>query len=264
MRFIHITDTHIAADPAFESYGRMPLARLEALVRAINVLTFPVDFVLHTGDLAGDGSEGAYLFARQVLSRLRAPVHYVAGNHDDAEILQRVMLRRASPDPRFDYTLSVAGLVVAVFDSRGPVDPAGTLTDDQLRSLRTLCAPAGPPLVIAIHHPPLPLDIPWLDAGWATEAGQGATMLLERGPEFLEAITPARHRIRGVFFGHVHRAFQLVRSGILFSSAPSGFAQFRTWPDQVSPMGAESEPAGFSVVTITEEQTTVRHHSLTG
>jgi len=262
LRFIHITDTHIAADPASESYGLVPLSRLETLVRAVNALTFPVDFVLHTGDLAGDGSEGAYVLARSVLSRLRAPIHYVAGNHDDAEILQRVMLHRTPPSPRFDYALSVDGVVVAVFDSRGPIDPAGTLTDDQLSSLRALCTPTGPPLVIAIHHPPLPLDIPWLDAGWATEAGQGATMLLDRGPEFLDAITPAHERIRGVFFGHVHRAFQVVHRGILFSSAPSGFAQFRTWPDQVSPSPAESEPAGFSVVTITEEQTTVRHHSL--
>jgi len=264
LRFIHITDTHIAADPAFESHGRSPLPRLEELVRAINALSFPVDFVLHTGDLAEDRSEEAYVLARRVLAGLRPPIHYVAGNHDDAEVLQKVMLGRAPSGPRFDYMLSAAGIVVAVFDSRGPKDPAGTLTDDQLGSLRALCAPEGPPLVIAIHHPPLPLDSRWLDEGWATAAGQGATMLLDRGPEFLEAVTPARDRIRGVFFGHVHRAFQVVRRGILFSSAPSGFVQFHTWPDQESPTAADTEPAGFSLVTVTAGQTTVRHHSITG
>ncbi|MGA2614553.1 MAG: metallophosphoesterase [Spirochaetia bacterium] len=264
MRFIHITDTHIAADPAFIGHGHAPLQRLEALVQAVNALTFSVDFVLHTGDLAEDRSEGAYVLARSVLARLRLPVHYVAGNHDDADILQKVMLGRAPSGPRFDYRLSAAGVMVAVFDSRGPRDPAGTLTDGQLDSLREICAPEGPPLVIAVHHPPLPLDSPWLDAGWATPAGQGASMLLDRGPEFLDAIIPARDRIRGVFFGHVHRAFQVAYRGILFSSAPSGFVQFQTWPDQEHPDAATMEQAGFSIVTIHAGQTTVRHHSIPG
>ncbi len=262
MRFIHITDTHIAADPAFVSHGRAPLRYREALVAAINALSFPVDFVLHTGDLAEDRSEAAYVVARRALARLEPPIYYIAGNHDDADSLQRVMLGGAPARPRFDYVLSVAGVTVAALDSRGPTDPAGTLTDDQLVWLRALCVEEGPPLVIAIHHPPLPLDTRWLDSGWATQSGQGASMLLDRGPEFLEAIAPARDRIRGVFFGHVHRAFQLMHRGILFSSAPSGFAQFLTWPDLAHPVASADEPAGFSVVTITAEQATVRHHAI--
>lgn len=262
MRFIHITDTHIAEDPAFISHGHSPLQRLEMLVQAINALTFPIDFVLHTGDLAEDRSEGAYVLAQRVLARLHPPIHYVAGNHDDADILQTIMLGRAPSGPRFDYMLSFAGVTIALCDSRGPNDPAGTLTDDQLDWLRALCLPEGPPLVLAVHHPPLPLDSLWLDVGWTTATGPGFSMLLDRGPEFLDAIEPARDRIRGVFFGHVHRAFQVVRRGILFSSAPSGFAQFHTWPDQELPKAAATEPAGFSIVTIDADRTTVRHHSI--
>ncbi len=261
MRFIHVTDTHVAADPAFVSHGRSPLERLQALVDTINSLSFPVDFVLHTGDLAEDRSEAAYVNARRVLARLRLPIHYVAGNHDDADALQRVMLGREPAGPRFDFTFQSGDVVVSAWDSRGPRDPAGTLTDGQLAALRALCTPEGPPLVIAIHHPPLPLDCRWLDNGWTRSSGPGATMLLDRGPELLDAIAPARGRIRGVFFGHVHRAFQVMHRGILFSSAPSGFVQFLTWPDLERPAGSPTEPAGFSVVTITGEQTTVRHHA---
>ena len=83
-----------------------------------------------------------------------------------------------------------------------------------------------------------------------------------RGPEFVEAIAPARDRIRGVFFGHVHRAYQLVHRGILYSSSPSSFGQFLTWPGQEAPEAALAEPAGFSLVTITDEQTTVRFHAI--
>lgn len=264
MRFVHITDTHIAADQGYASYGKSPHASLIAVVDAINALTFPVDFVLHTGDLAADGSEAAYRSALEVLARLRVPIHYAAGNHDDGDLLQKVMMGRRSARARLDYNVMAGGVMIAVLDSRGPIDPAGTLRDEQLAELRQLCTPRGPPLVIAIHHPPLPLDSTWLDEGWATPGGHTPNMLLDRGPEFLEAIAPARDRLHGVFFGHVHRAFQVSHGGILFSSAPSGFGQFLTWPGQDHPAPSPGEPAGFSLVTVADGRTIVRHHALPG
>jgi 3',5'-cyclic-AMP phosphodiesterase len=151
---------------------------------------------------------------------------------------------------------------VVVLDSRGPRDPGGTLSDEQISGLKALCGQRGGPLVIAIHHPPLPLDSQWLDNGWATPGGATPSMLLDRGPEFLEAIAPARDRIRGVFFGHIHRAYQVVHRGVLFSSAPSSFGQLVTWPSQSSPEASPAEPAGFSLVTIEGDRTIVRQHHL--
>jgi 3',5'-cyclic-AMP phosphodiesterase len=262
VRFVHIADTHVAARPEFESYGHATLASLEALVDAINALRFPIDFVLHTGDLVEDRSEAAYRLARRALSRLQLPIFYVAGNHDDADVLQSVMLDRTPVGRRFDYGMTVGGVRVAVLDSRGPNDPSGTLTDQQLSELRTLCARDDGPMVIAIHHPPLPIGSLWLDNGWEAPGGGTPNMLLDRGPEFLDAIAPARDRIRGVFFGHIHRACQVAHRGILYSSAPSAFGQLLTWPDQSSPEASPAEPAGFSMVTITVDRTVVRQHSI--
>ncbi len=262
LRFVHISDTHISADPGFAHYGHGSLSNLKNLINAINALTFPVDFVLHTGDIAEDRSEEAYRLARRVLDGLRAPIHYVAGNHDDADAMQRVLLDRAPEDRRLDYGFSAGGVRVEVLDSRGPKDPEGTLTDGQLEAIRAVCVPHGPPLVICLHHPPFPLDSLWLDEGWMTPKGRTPTMLLDRGAEFLEALSPARDRIRGVFFGHVHRAYQVMHGGILFSCAPSAFAQLFTWPDLDRPAGAPFEPAGFNLVTITEERTIVRQHAV--
>jgi Icc protein len=262
VRFIHISDTHIAPDPGFTRDGASATASLEGLVEAINGLRFPIDFVLHTGDVAEDRSEGAYRLARGILSRLRLPVHYVAGNHDDPGLLQRVLLGREPSRARLDYRLEIGGIQVAVLDSRGPRDPAGTLTDEQLESLRKLCVPAGPPLVIAIHHPPLPLDTPWLDEGWQIAAGRTPNMLIDRGTEFQDAVVPARERLRGVFFGHVHRAFEIHHRGILYVSAPSGFNQLLSWPDQAAPGASPAEPAGFGVVTVTEDRTIIRQHTI--
>jgi 3',5'-cyclic-AMP phosphodiesterase len=262
MRFVHITDTHIAPDPEFAHYGHQTLANLEALVDAVNALSFGVDFVLHTGDVVEDRSEAAYRVAGRCLQRLRVPIYYVAGNHDDADALQRVLMGVAPAGRRFDYGLTVDGVRIAVFDSRGPRDPRGTLTDEQLAALKDLCTPEGPPLVISLHHPPMPLGSAWLDGGWKTPEGLMPDMLLDRGPEFLEAISAARDRIRGVFFGHVHRAYQVMHRGVLFCSAPSSFGQLFTWPDQKHPTAAPHEPAGFSLVMVTADETVVSQHAI--
>jgi len=262
MRFVHVSDTHVASDPAFSNYGHRPLDSLAALVDAVNALAFPVDFVLHTGDVVEDGSEKAYRQAAAELSRLRFPVHYLAGNHDDADLLQRVLLDRPAPLARLDHSFREGGVEFLLLDSRGPRDPEGTLLEEQLAALRRKCAPEGPPLVIAIHHPPVPLDTPWLDRGWEDAAGRAPSMLLDRGREFRDAVAPARARLRGVFFGHVHRSFQVLEQGVLYASAPSAFAQLLAWPSQDHPQAAESEPAGFSVVTVTDTGTTIRQHAL--
>jgi 3',5'-cyclic AMP phosphodiesterase CpdA len=262
VRFVHVTDSHIAPDPAFTNYGHAPYANLVSVVEAINSLPFAVDFVLHTGDVVQDRSDAAYRLAGSVLARLRPPIHYVAGNHDDADILQHVLLRKAPTGPRFDYQLESGGVLVAVLDSRGPHDPSGTLSDEQLADLRRLCSPEGPPLVIAIHHPPIALDTKWLDEGWTVPGGRVTDMLLDRAREFQDAVAPARERLRGVFFGHVHRAFQVMHRGILYASAASSFGQLLTWPGQEEPEPSPAEPAGFSLVTITGDRTIVRHHSL--
>jgi len=262
MRFVHISDTHIATDPGFSNYGHRPLESLAGLVDAVNALSFPLDFVLHTGDVAEDGSEEAYRRAAAELSRLRFPVRYLAGNHDDSQALQRILLGRSTPVRRLDDSFQSGGVDFLLLDSRGPRDPQGTLDDEQLAALRARCTPEGPPLVIAIHHPPVELDTPWLDRGWEEASGITPPMLLDRGREFQGAVAPARHRLRGVFFGHVHRAFQVLHDGILYSSAPSTFAQILAWPSQERPQAAAAEPAGFSVVTVTEKQTIVRQHAL--
>ncbi len=258
MRFVHISDSHIAADPAYSHYGHVPLTNLESTVETINKLPFPLDFVLHTGDVVEDRTEAAYRLAKAVLDKLNAPIFYVTGNHDDPGLLQKVLLGQAPDGEKWDYTLDIAGIRLAVFDTRGPNNPGGTLSAAQFARLRELCTPDGPPLMIAMHHPPLLLDSIWLDDGWE----EYPSMLLDCGEQLMEVLAPARDRIRGLFLGHVHRSYQVVRDGIFMSSAQSTFGLLETWPSSDGPVAAPHEPGGFNLVTITDGQTTVRQHLL--
>lgn len=260
MRFLHITDTHIGPNRDYANYGHSALPGLEILVDQINRLTFDVDFILHSGDVVEDGSEAAYRNAKPLLDRLKWPVRYVVGNHDSADTLRRVLLGHTPTGQKWDYQFECGGVQFVVLDTSGPIQPGGALDEAQIRALREVCTPDGPPLVIAMHHPPTALDTLWIDKG--SHQPYMHSMLLENGPAFMQAIAPARGRLCGVFFGHVHRAFQVFHAGVLLCSAASGFAQISSWPDDPRANPSPHEPAGFNLVTITPQQTTIRQYAL--
>jgi len=269
LRFVHISDTHLGPAEDFELWGQRRSAMLEALVERVNALPFQPDFVLHTGDITQDASDDAYALAFSALKKLKAPLYCLPGNHDYAPALERAWRGEPSGRERMDYCEDIQGVRLLAYDSRSPARlgerlparAAGVLNDEQLDHLRSQCAGDGLPLIITLHHQPVKLDSPWLDEGF-DDNGVFETMMLERADAFLKAIVPARERICGVFFGHVHRGFQVIRDGILFCSAPSALLQFQSYPEQPTPVYANDEPPGFNLVTIQDGQTIVRQYSL--
>ena len=257
VHFIHISDTHIAADRTFANYGHRPYNHLERLIELINGLPFKFDFVLHTGDVTEYGEPSDYERAKTLLAGLRTPIHYLVGNHDRAITMQRVLLGIQDPKPRLDYAFEAAGVQVVVLDSSGRMDPGGLLTSGQLDWLRGYCAPAGPPLVVALHHLPLETGVLWLDK----PTFGPASMMLQNSSEFIQTLLPARNRLRGVFFGHIHRSVQLIQDGILFSSAPSTFGQIKTWPGLAVPTEAPEEAPGYCLVTVDEQGTKIQQYT---
>lgn len=254
LRFVHISDTHISHDPAYilPEARHTPINGARALVDAINNLPFEPDFVLHTGDVVYDPDPLAYVAAQEVLSKIRFPVYYLAGNHDDGEMLQRIMLN-CEPLVPFDYQFEVKGIQIVCVDSNGPAQqPAGNVTEDQLARLEGICKDTTDkrPLVVAVHHNVLANGVPWWDD----------FMRMTNGQDFHQALLPARHRLRGVFHGHVHQPVDTYRDGILYSGVSSSWYQLHAFPGQTDTRGdADGEP-GFSVVTVTPDQTFIRRH----
>ena len=254
VRFIHISDTHITANPAVtnENQSVPPAEGARALVWQINNLPFQPDFVLHTGDVAYDPTEADYRLAREILSEIQYPTHYIPGNHDNSQVMQRVFLEKEQVKPYHYYAFDVGNVQVVCLDSTGPATaPAGSLVEEQLDWLRILCqAPDERPLVVAVHHNALPVGVPWLDE----------FMRMTNGEELHQALLPARDRLRGVFFGHIHQNQQVLRDGILYSSVLSSWYQIHSWPGQTETTYEPDAEPGFNVVTITHNQTYIRHH----
>lgn len=264
VRFIHISDTHIEPEAGARERRTMTIERLqaasefppevlsevirqqqaalagyypypsaveaaEALVEELNTLETPVDFVLHTGDVANHGTADEYGEVARIFADLTLPIYYLNGNHDRVEYLYAGLVdKECCERVAYDYTFDHNGVQFVCVDSATHGESInGRLTAQQLAWLENQVAAEDPrPLIVAIHHPPFPTNIHWLDFFILTNWQEIQTVLEQAGP-----------RLRGVFAGHVHLPIDCYRHGVLYSIAPEVF----------------SRTPGYSLVTVTTD-----------
>ena len=256
--FVQISDTHIGPSEDFSRHGHATLPCAQRVVEIINQLPQRPDFVVHTGDVVAHPLNSAYNLAAATFGPLQLPIYYVNGNHDTAAHIRRYLRMgphdHAGADPdRLSYTYEVRGFRFLVLDARGPdeIDPRGRLPGSQLELAAQEAAPEGPPLVVFVHYPVLHLNSIWMDDN----------MLIENGEDLHQALLPARHRLRGVFLGHVHQNMQTTRNGITYYSTASVFSQFAAWPDDVDVRYDPDHQPGYSFVHLLPDQTIVHQHT---
>jgi 3',5'-cyclic AMP phosphodiesterase CpdA len=85
MIIAQISDTHI--DPDHPNSAQR-LRDMERVVAAINALDPAPDVVIHTGDMAHNGTAEKYEAALDILRNLRVPLHAAAGNRDDRALIR--------------------------------------------------------------------------------------------------------------------------------------------------------------------------------
>lgn len=175
--------------------GRRSAARAERVMGYLAALPRPVDAVLVTGDVADHGSPAEYRAAREVL-RADAPVLACPGNHDRRADFRRVLLDAPDGDERpVNQVHEVGGVTVALCDSTIPGRDDGRLADETIAWLDAALGEAPDrPALVAMHHPPVTLGIPFVDDirqrdGWRLEE------VLRRHPQ-----------VAGVLSGHAHTA----------------------------------------------------------
>lgn len=256
--FAHISDTHFGPTAAYSLYGHYPFSCAQRLVRIINEMPVRPDFVVHTGDVVTEPDPQAYRLAAKVFSALKVPIYYVNGNHDTAADLRRYLAmgpkNDAGPDPqRLAYTFDLKGYRFLVLDARGPdeIDPQGYLADSQLELAAQEALADGPPLVVFLHFPVLPLNSIWIDGN----------MLIMNGEALHKTLMPAARRLRGVFHGHVHQPMQTVRDGIVYVSGASAFSQFAAWPNDTDVHHDPDHAPGYGFVHLLPGQTIVHYHT---
>jgi 3',5'-cyclic-AMP phosphodiesterase len=207
-RVLQITDTHLCAIAGATLLGVDTEASLRAVLRQALGEHTP-DAILATGDLVHDDASGASYqrFDRLVSEHFRGPVLHLAGNHDFIEPLTAHL----RPAPQ----LSLGGWDIIAFDTHADARVEGAVDDAELRALESrIAASRAEHLLLACHHPLLPIGCPWLDRHH-----------VPTGPEVLEACA-ADERVRGLVFGHVHQEVTARHGAVALLGTPSTCFQF--------------------------------------
>jgi Icc protein len=233
LRFVHVSDLHILADPGRRQHGVDAAAVLGQAIPLINRLR--PDFVVASGDLVSDELEDSYRRLQDLLGPLEAPIHLLMGNHDSRPAFRRVFHPDvpATADPVCEV-FEQAGLRFVLLDSTLPGKEEGRLSPDQLAWLEAqLTAHPGRPTWLFLHHQPLPIYIRWLDR-----------LGLQDPEPFLGVL--ARHpQVRAVAYGHVHQARSWRYGKALFISVPALAFQFSAITQE---MEITQDPPGFRLV----------------
>lgn len=213
MLIAQISDTHVCAEGT-RLYGRIDTnAGLARAIETVNRLKPRPDLVLMSGDLAESGEAAQYAMLRKLLARLELPVHVMPGNHDSRDGLRAAFADHAylpAAGEFLHYALELGPLRLLALDTQVPGEHGGALCAERLRWLESaLDRDRERPTLIAMHHPPVPIGVDWLDRSNCANA-EGLAALVQRHPQ-----------VDRILCGHVHRAAQLRFAGTMVATAPS-------------------------------------------
>lgn len=183
-----VSDLHIDG-------GEERAARAERVMEYLAALPRPVDAVLVTGDIADHGTADEYRTARELL-RAPVPVLVCPGNHDRRDGFRRVLLGDpgggAGP---VNQVHRLDAVTVLLCDSTVPGQDGGYLDDESIAWLDSaLGAAPNRPALVAMHHPPVTLGVPFIDD--IRQAGGGR----------LAEVVRRHDHVVAVLCGHAHTA----------------------------------------------------------
>ena len=207
-----LTDTHLFADESQTMKGFPTVRSLQAVLEHLVQRQPDLDLLLLTGDLSQDETIASYEQLRDRLTPLNIPAYWLAGNHDQSLDSMATVLCTDLISP--EKTFQRGGWQFILLNSMLPQQVQGRLSDETLAALEQQLQQSEQPTLIALHHPPLAIASPWMDA-----------IGLENREDFFAVID--RHpQVKLVIFGHIHQEFDRWRQGVRYLGAPSTCVQF--------------------------------------
>jgi Icc protein len=212
VRLIQITDTHLFADRDGHLLGHPTRSCCEAVFALARKVLPEADALLLTGDLVHDERAEGYLCLKGYAQALGLPYYALPGNHDSGTLLARWLDPGAAQAVR---SFPVQDWRLVLVDSTSPGRDGGRLGPARRSALdSTLAGCATAPCLVCLHHHPVPVGSPWLDA-IGLEDGAALLAVMDRHPQ-----------VRGVLWGHIHQAFNGRHGAIRLMGSPSTCVQF--------------------------------------
>ncbi|MXN64274.1 phosphodiesterase [Stappia sp. GBMRC 2046] len=223
----------------------------ERAVRVLNALDPQPDAVVVTGDLADEAGEREYANVHALLSRLRAPVYVMPGNHDLTPRMRAGLSGFSCVDSgsadKMHYAVDIGALRLVALDSSVPGAPHGELGEQQVAWLDRTLGESARPTIVALHHPPCALGIRHMDA-IALIDGQA-----------LAAVVSKHSHVERVICGHVHRSIVAGFAGTVLALAPSTAHQVVLDLGEKAPPEFVMEPPAFFLHHFTKDSGLVTH-----
>jgi len=249
LKFIHITDTHLV-EQGQALYGLDPCRRLARCLDSVIQDHSDAELCVVTGDLAHLGHRGAYRQLAEQLGRLSMPVLLILGNHDNRANFREFFPQAQTDANGFVQYEALVGQYRGIFlDTNEPGVSYGVLCEKRAQWLADRLAEDDQPVLLFMHHPAFVLGIPSMDR----------IALLDTKP-FQAALEGHTHRIKHLFFGHIHRPIFGSWRGIPFSTMRGTNHQVALRLDDTGKIPGSHEPPQYSVVLLNEDSITVHVH----
>jgi Icc protein len=234
---IQISDTHLgrAPGPIRPGYPDSD-TQLQAVLADVRGRYPDAALVLVTGDLAEDPETGTYVRLAHYLSELPAPVSALAGNHDDHGVAQQAF---TAAGHAFDAEQRIGNWLIVNLNSAWPGHTPGLLPGEELARLQSaLRRYPDCWVLVAVHHPVVPVGSRWLDALGLTN-GDELLAVLERHP-----------KVRACIFGHIHQVFDAMHGTVRLLGCPSTCVQFLPGAEDFA---LDPDDAGYRVIRLNED-----------
>jgi len=214
LRLWQFSDTHLFAAAATQLYDINSLATLRQVFALATSNDSKADLAIFTGDLVHDGSAEGYRRLLTEIEGLGVPAYCLSGNHDDPVVMRSIL---ATDKVYCTTSVDMGDWLIILLDSTVPGHESGYLSESELARVDSLLNQyPNKHVLLALHHPPLPTTMTWLD--------QGVTL---NNPERLHEIVGNYSSIRGVIWGHAHQASYQINEGFVWAGCPSTMAQFK-------------------------------------
>lgn len=212
MRVIQISDIHLYADKQQALLGVKTFDSFCAVIDLLKADKTPPDMIILSGDMSQDHTEQAYRNMLGVLKVFSIPIYFIAGNHDNLNILNTLFPCDNILDSK---NIVFDGWNIILLNSQIMGEIAGRLDDTQMNYMEA-CLKKYPNHhgIVMFHHQPIPVGSAWLDEYILTNADEfWAT--LKNYPQ-----------LKTIFFGHVHQVHEGEKQGVHYYSAPATCIQF--------------------------------------
>jgi len=236
IRIVQLSDLHLYQDRGGRLYGVPTWATFHAVLEQVRSQQDDFDYLVLTGDLAQDEALETYLMLRESLGGWVERCRIIPGNHDNRSNLQKAFFELfPESDSALTFELLAGGWRIVGLDSHIPGEVNGRVDGDQLEWLRArLRSEPGIPTLLFVHHPPLPINVAWLDELGLNEAA-GLIALIETSPQ-----------VKIVCAGHVHQEYAGHIGAAAMYTTPSTCVQFGARAEKTF----DTRMAGYRIFTL--------------